>query len=87
MIYPTPVRSAGSAIASTFGRFGSAAGPLAAGILIGMHMPLQHLYLFLAVPMGLAAVCCIIMAMIHYRRFHGTALERSAPVESAHPAE
>jgi AAHS family 4-hydroxybenzoate transporter-like MFS transporter len=87
MLYPTPVRSAGSAVATTFGRFGSTAGPVAAGYLIGTHMSLQHLYLFLAAPVSLAAVCCIVMARIHYRQFHGTALERSTPIEDAHPAE
>ena len=71
LIYPTAFRSAGQAVAGTVGRVGSVFGPMVAGVLIGMHLPIQALYLTLAVPIGLATAASLVLARLLARRARG----------------
>jgi AAHS family 4-hydroxybenzoate transporter-like MFS transporter len=71
LIYPTSFRANGAAWASTIARVGSVAGPMSAGFLIGTGMSIQTLYLTLAIPLGLGAVCSFLFARFYYLRFHG----------------
>lgn len=76
MIYPTSIRSNGSGWAFGVGRFGAVAGPIVAGILIGLHLPIASLFLFLAIPLLIATIASIILARLYYLRFAGAALGR-----------
>ncbi len=71
LIYPTAFRSNGSGWAFGIGRFGSVAGPLIGGVLIGMHMPLTWLYVCGAVPYVIGAISAIGLTRFYYRRFEG----------------
>jgi AAHS family 4-hydroxybenzoate transporter-like MFS transporter len=84
MIYPTAFRANGSGWAFAIGRFGSVAGPILAGILISMHMPIQQLFLFLAVPLTIGTLASIVMARLYYARFHGMGLGRREAMDSIH---
>jgi MFS transporter, AAHS family, 4-hydroxybenzoate transporter len=76
MIYPTAFRSNGSGWAFAVGRCGSIAGPIVAGILISMHMPIQQLFLFLAIPLTIGTLASLVMARLYYTRFQGMGLGR-----------
>lgn len=76
MIYPTSIRSNGSGWAFGVGRFGAVAGPIVAGVLIGMHLSIQHLFLFLAIPLSIATIASLVMARLYYVRFAGVGLGR-----------
>src|SRR6266705_627269 len=58
MIYPTSVRSNGSGWAFGVGRVGSVLGPIIGGVLIGMKMPLQELFLWATIPFIVGTVAC-----------------------------
>ncbi len=66
LIYPTSLRANGSGWQLGIGRIGSIVGPLAGGLLIGW--PVQHLYLWGAVPFLLAAVICFIVHQLNTAR-------------------
>jgi len=83
MIYPTSIRSNGSGWAFGIGRFGAIAGPVAAGVLIGMHLSIQYLFLFLAIPMTIATIASIVLARLYYVRFQGSGLGRREAMEGA----
>ena len=51
LLYPTAFRSRGVGWALGVGRFGAIVGPLAGGVLIGLKVPAQRLFLLAAVPM------------------------------------
>ncbi|KAF1010124.1 MAG: 4-hydroxybenzoate transporter PcaK [Pseudomonas fluorescens] len=57
--YPAHVRATGSAWALGVGRFGSILGPLFGGLLLAMHMPVQQIFFFCAVPAVLGAMLII----------------------------
>jgi len=76
LIYPTSIRSNGSGWAFAVGRFGSVAGPIVAGVLIGMKLSMEHLFLFLVLPLAIGTVCSIILARLYYTRFQGMGLHR-----------
>jgi AAHS family 4-hydroxybenzoate transporter-like MFS transporter len=61
IIYPTHVRSLGVGYAFGIGRFGAFGGPAIGGLLIGMNLPLQHLYVIAAAPLLISLLACLIM--------------------------
>src|SRR5438552_2424693 len=77
MIYPTSVRSNGSGWAFGVGRVGSVLGPVVGGVLIGMKMPLQELFLWATVPFIVGAVACGALTRLYVARF-GTYALRTA---------
>lgn len=83
MIYATSIRSNGSGWAFGVGRFGAVAGPILAGVLIGMHLSIEHLFLFLAIPMAIATVASFIMQRLYYARFQGAGLGRRDAMDEA----
>lgn len=83
LIYPTAFRSKGVGWALAIGRFGSIAGPLLGGALIGMHMPLPRLFLVAAAPMILGTVAALFLARLCYLRFGGHQLDDAAAVRNA----
>jgi MFS transporter, AAHS family, 4-hydroxybenzoate transporter len=64
MIYPTHVRSLGVGYAFGIGRFGAFGGPAIGGMLIGMNLPLQQLYVFGAAPLVISLIACVAMIRI-----------------------
>ena len=83
LIYPTSIRSNGSGWAFAVGRFGSVAGPIVGGALIGMRLPIQHLYLVLLAPLGIGTVASFILARLYYVRFAGMGLGRRDALDAA----
>jgi AAHS family 4-hydroxybenzoate transporter-like MFS transporter len=83
MIYPTSIRSNGSGWAFGVGRCGAVAGPIVAGVLIGMHLSIEHLFLFLAIPLSIATVASLVMARLYYVRFEGVGLGRRETMDEA----
>lgn len=65
ILYPTHVRSLGVGYAFGIGRFGAFGGPALGGLLIGMNIPLEHLYLFAAAPLVISVVACIVMVVLY----------------------
>ena len=82
LIYPTAFRSKGVGWALAIGRFGSIAGPLIGGMLIGMHMPLPQLFLVAAAPMILGTIAALFLARLCYVRFRGHQLDDTAAARS-----
>lgn len=76
MIYPTAFRSSGSGWALSISRFGAIAGPVIGGVLIAGQTPIEHLYMFLTIPLSVGAVCSFVFAWLYYKRFHSVALGR-----------
>jgi AAHS family 4-hydroxybenzoate transporter-like MFS transporter len=74
MLYPTSIRSNGSGWAFGVGRFGSIAGPIIAGFLLDMHLPLQQVFLVLLIPLAIGTVASFVMARLYYERFEGHGL-------------
>jgi len=64
IVYPSHVRSLGVGSAFGIGRFGAFGGPAIGGILIGMHLPLQQLYVLAAAPLVISLIACLIMIRI-----------------------
>jgi len=69
LIYPTAIRSNGSGWTIAVGRIGAMAGPIIGGYLIGIHLPIQELYLSLAVPLSVAALAAFIVARLNFARY------------------
>jgi AAHS family 4-hydroxybenzoate transporter-like MFS transporter len=65
ILYPTHVRSLGVGYAFGVGRFGAFGGPLVGGLLIGMNLPLQELYVIAAMPLIVSVIACLIMIRLH----------------------
>jgi AAHS family 4-hydroxybenzoate transporter-like MFS transporter len=61
IVYPTQVRSLGVGYAFGIGRFGAFGGPALGGVLIGMNLPLQSLYVIAATPLVVSLIACLIM--------------------------
>ena len=76
LIYPTAFRSNGAGWTFAMGKCGSVVGPIVAGYLISTHLPIRQLYMFLALPLGLAAVAAFVLARLYYVRFQGMGLNR-----------
>jgi MFS transporter, AAHS family, 4-hydroxybenzoate transporter len=62
VIYPTGVRSKGLAWASAVGRLGSMSGPIIGGLLVGMHLSVQQLFLAPMVPLAVGAAAAFVLA-------------------------
>jgi AAHS family 4-hydroxybenzoate transporter-like MFS transporter len=75
LIYPTAFRSRGVGWALAVGRFGSVAGPLIGGVLIGLKLPLQQLFLLASVPMIAGSIASAAVARLCYRRLGGMSLD------------
>jgi MFS transporter, AAHS family, 4-hydroxybenzoate transporter len=83
IIYPTAIRAKGSGLAFAIGRFGSIAGPIFGGILIGMQLPLQKLFYAPAVSLAIGACAAVVMMRLCVRRFGGHRLEDREVVGAA----
>ncbi len=66
LIYPTSLRANGSGWQLGIGRIGSIVGPMAGGLLIGL--PVEHLYLWSAVPFVVAAIVCFLVHRLNTAR-------------------
>jgi AAHS family 4-hydroxybenzoate transporter-like MFS transporter len=75
IVYPTAFRSIGSGWCFAVGRVGSVSGPIIGGVLIGMHLSVEQLYLFAAVPYLICAPVALILARLYHRRFHAPRLD------------
>ena len=75
LIYPTAFRSSGVGWALGVARVGSIMGPLAGGVLIGMKLPLQQLFLLAAVPMVAGLIASVNVARLCYKRLGGMHLD------------
>ena len=75
LLYPSAVRSRGVGWALGIGRFGSIAGPLLGGILIGLKVSVPHLFLFAAIPMAVGSICSIGIARLCQTRLGGVNLD------------
>lgn len=80
MIYPTSFRSNGSGWAFAVGRFGSVAGPKVGGVLIGMQLSLQALYLWATLPFIFGALASIALTRLYFGTFKGEGLGQRAPL-------
>lgn len=75
LLYPTAFRSKGVGWAFAIGRFGSIAGPLIGGVLIGMKLPMRELFLAAAIPMLAGTIAAGFLARLCYVRFGGLQLD------------
>jgi MFS transporter, AAHS family, 4-hydroxybenzoate transporter len=66
MIYPTSLRANGSGWELGIGRFGSIAGPVIGGLLVGL--PLATLYMYSAIPFAAGAVACFAIYFLNNAR-------------------
>jgi len=71
IFYPTEIRSTGNGWTQAVGRLGALAAPLAGGVLLNMHIPIQSLVLAPAGFLAVGAVTCGTLAVICVRRFGG----------------
>jgi AAHS family 4-hydroxybenzoate transporter-like MFS transporter len=71
LIYPTEIRAKGIGWANGIGRFGSISGPYLGAWLVGMHLPLQQLFLAPVVPLAIGFVLCVVLTMLCVDRFGG----------------
>lgn len=81
LIYPTEARSQGVGWALGIGRIGSIVGPYVGGVLIGMNIPMNELFLWASLPMALGLVAAMLVARLCYKRFRGFTLD-DRPAES-----
>jgi len=58
-VYPVEVRSSGLGWAMGLGRGGAVIGPMMAGYILSLHLPLVVLFLTLAIPLLIASLCAI----------------------------
>lgn len=75
LIYPTAFRANGVGWALGIGRFGSIAGPLVGGLLIGMRMPLPQLFLVAALPLVIGTVVAVVLIRVYARVEHTEGME------------
>jgi AAHS family 4-hydroxybenzoate transporter-like MFS transporter len=61
-LYPTAIRGTGAGWANSFGRIGSFAGPVVGGMLLGLHLPLQTVFLVAAVPTACGALLTLALS-------------------------
>jgi len=75
LLYPTSFRSKGVGWALAIGRFGSILGPLIGGVLIGMHVPTDTLFLVATTPMIVGSIAALFLARLCYVRLQGFQLD------------
>jgi MFS transporter, AAHS family, 4-hydroxybenzoate transporter len=78
LLYPTAFRSSGVGWALGIGRFGSIAGPLVGGLLVGLKVPPRQFFIFAAVPMAAGLIASVFVAGLCYRRLGGLQLDEMA---------
>lgn len=61
IIYPTEIRSNGVGWAFGIGRFGAIIGPLLGAELLRRHYPIEQLFVFVALPMVVSAIACLLL--------------------------
>src|SRR6185437_9264446 len=81
LVYPTSLRANGSGWELGIGRVGSIVGPLVGALFVGM--PVQHLYMWSALPFLAGAVVCLIIHKLNQERLR----ERPYLQQQAAPAE
>jgi len=69
LIYPTAIRSNGVGWTVAIGKVGAVAGPIVAGYLIAMHLPIEQLYLLLAAPLLIAMLAAFVVARLYFARY------------------
>jgi AAHS family 4-hydroxybenzoate transporter-like MFS transporter len=95
LLYPPEFKSRGVGWALAVGRFGSIAGPLVGGVLIGLHLPLQQLFLAAALPLLCGVVAALLLARLCHARLGSLQLddtpsspaERSGTMQPLHTGE
>ncbi|HME39170.1 MAG TPA: MFS transporter [Steroidobacteraceae bacterium] len=75
LLYPTAFRSSGVGWALGIGRFGSIAGPLVGGMLIGLKVPPHQFFLLAAVPMAVGLAASASAARLRHKLFGGFHLD------------
>jgi MFS transporter, AAHS family, 4-hydroxybenzoate transporter len=80
-MYPTYIRSWGVGSCFGAGRVGSVFGPLVGGVLIGMHLPMQQLFMIAAIPLVLGLINALILTPLYRAQWSGQAgaLPQAAP--------
>jgi MFS transporter, AAHS family, 4-hydroxybenzoate transporter len=78
LLYPTASRSSGVGWALGIGRFGSIAGPLVGGLLVGMKVPARQLFVIAAMPMVAGLIASICVVRLRYQRLGGIHLDETA---------
>jgi len=86
LLYPTAFRSRGIGWALGVGRFGSIVGPLVGGVLVGMQVPLEQLFLVAAIPMLAGLLAAIGIAALSLSRLGSLELDEIAEAASNTPA-
>ena len=84
--YPTAARSSGVGWALGIGRFGSIAGPLVGGLLVGLKVPPRQFFAFAAVPMVAGLIASIFVAKLCQRRLGGMQLDELSEPDSPNTA-
>jgi len=82
LLYPTAFRSSGVGWALGIGRFGSIAGPLVGGLLIGMKVPPRQFFILAAVPMVAGLIASVGVAKLCHQRLGGMQLGEMAKTVS-----
>jgi len=85
-MFPTYIRSWGVGSCFAAGRCGSVVGPVVGGILIGMKLPLQTLFLIAATPLVIGLVAAAVLTPLYKARLqHGAPGNAAAAVAPARP--
>jgi MFS transporter, AAHS family, 4-hydroxybenzoate transporter len=84
--YPTSLRSSGVGWALGIGRFGAVLGPLVGGLLISLHLSMQHLFLVATIPFILGTIVSLLLQRMYAARMAGAGEPlRRARLEAALP--
>jgi AAHS family 4-hydroxybenzoate transporter-like MFS transporter len=79
LCYPTAIRANGVGWALGVGRVGAIIGPLAAGQLLAMRLPLQYLFLAPIPPLAIGAVAAFFLRPLAHDRFGGGRRQANTP--------
>jgi AAHS family 4-hydroxybenzoate transporter-like MFS transporter len=82
LLYPTASRSSGVGWALGIGRFGSIAGPLVGGLVVGMNVPAQQFFLLAAAPMVVGFIASAGIVRLCYQRLGSMHLDEIAETVS-----
>lgn len=81
LVYPTSLRANGSGWELGIGRIGSIVGPVLGGLFASL--PMQHLYVWSAVPFAVGAVVCYIVHVLNTKRLRERPWLREGDVTAA----